>query len=104
MYRLQCWLLRNIEKDLLLIFEKYYDRYTDLTLIRVLKNGEKDNWGVYYLFKQPDIVYEMKWSKSEWVGLVLREQREQEPKVNNVLQENLRGKRSVGRPRLHWKD
>jgi hypothetical protein len=52
------------------------------------------------MYKSPDIVTEIKVSRQEWLGHVVRMEDTSQPKM--VFDAKPEGRRGVGRPRLRW--
>jgi len=53
------------------------------------------------MYNRLDIVNELKRKRLEWAGHMWRKP---DAMINTVLQENPRGKRPLGRPRMRWED
>jgi hypothetical protein len=57
---------------------------------------------LYSLYKEPNIVEDIKIRRLEWAGHILRMEEERFPKM--VLNGNFHATRPVGRPRTRWAD
>jgi hypothetical protein len=55
------------------------------------------NNGLYSLYKEPNIVEDLKFRRLEWAGHIIRMEEQRIPK--KVLKRNFRTARPVGRPR-----
>ncbi|VVC35167.1 Hypothetical protein CINCED_3A018104 [Cinara cedri] len=64
-------------------------------------NGVRHNEELYDLYSRLHIVKEIKRKRLEWAGHVWRKH---DAMTKTVLQENPRGKRPLGRPRMRWED
>jgi hypothetical protein len=59
-------------------------------------------FGFYNLYKEQNIVEDIKIRRLEWAGHIIRMEEERIPK--NVLNGNFHTTRPVGRPRTRWAD
>jgi hypothetical protein len=64
--------------------------------------GVPDGIMNYSLYKEPNIVEDVKIRRLEWAGHIIRMQEERIPK--KVLNGNFHTTRPVGRPRTRWAD
>ena len=62
---------------------------------------ERHNYEIRELYKEPDIIAELKSRRLRWVGHILRKQ---DDSIANLWNGTIEGKRPVDRPRSRWKD
>ena len=62
---------------------------------------KRHNYEIREMYKEPDIIAELKSRRLIWVGHILRKQ---DDSIANLWNSTIEGKRPVGRPRSRWKD
>ncbi|KAE9521507.1 hypothetical protein AGLY_018106 [Aphis glycines] len=103
LYGAQCWTVRKSDESKLRVFERKILRRI-YEPCRDLQTGEwrkRHNEELHHLYNRPYIVKEIKRRRFEWAGHVWRKP---DALTKTVLQENPRGKRPLGRPRMRWED
>ena len=100
-YGSETWILNKKEEKQLIVFEnnilrKIFDPINEDNVRR-----KRHNYEIRELYKEPDIIAELKSRRLRWVGHILRKQ---DDSIANLWNITIEGKRPVGRPRSRWKD
>lgn len=102
LYASETWILNKKEERKVLVFE---NKILRKIFGPTLENGVwriKHNQEIRQLFKEPDIVGEIKSRRLRWTGHVLR--KEENSLAANILRNNPEGRRPAGRPKTRWWD
>ena len=100
-YGSETWILNKKEEKQLIVFEnkilrKIFGPINEDNLWR-----KRNNYKIRKLYKEPDIIAELKSRRLGWVEHILRKK---DDSIANLWNSTIEGKRPVGRPRSRWKD
>lgn len=102
MYGCESWIMTKRTKTKIITFEnkilrKIYGPTLEDGIWRIKHNRE-----IRTLYKEPDVVSEVRHNRLRWAGHVIR--RDSESTINNVWKNIPDGKRPKGRPKMRWCD
>jgi hypothetical protein len=100
-YGSETWILNKKEERQLIVLENKILRKIFGPIKEDNVWRKRHNYEIRELYKEPDIIAELKSKRLRWVGHILRKKDES---IANLWNSSMEGKRPVGRPRSRWKD
>ena len=100
-YGSETWILNKKEEKQLIVFENKILRKIFGPINEENVWRRRHNYEIRELYKDPDIIAELKSKRLRWAGHILRKK---DDSLANLWNSTIEGKRPTGRPRSRWRD